>query len=93
MESQLHIENMSLERMHDLETQLLVAKEALFKYHLEEEVNNPSLSSISSKNDYIGSFEKNTRGIGLKTDPQKPFYQVGLLFLHFPLFSFIFLLT
>ena len=29
----------------------------------------------------------------LPTDPHKPFYERGLYFLHFPLFSFIFLLT
>ena len=57
---------MNLERVHELETQLLVTKEALVKYRLEEEVNNSSLSSISSKNDYVGSFEKHTRGIGSK---------------------------
>ena len=57
---------MNLKRMHELETQLLVSKEALVKYHLEEEVNNSGLSSISSKNVYIGSFEKHTKGIGSK---------------------------
>ena len=66
MEVQLHIENMNLERMHELETQILVAKEALAKYHLEEKVNNSSLSSNSYKNVYVGSFEKHTRGIGSK---------------------------
>ena len=66
MERQLHITNMNLERMQELETQLFVAKEALVKYQLEEEVNNSSLSSISSKNVYISSFEKHTRGIGSK---------------------------
>ena len=66
MESQLHIANMKLEMMHDLETQLLVAKEALAKSMLEEEVNNSSLSSNSYKNVYVGSFEKHTRGIGSK---------------------------
>ena len=66
MERQLRIENMNLERMHELETQLFVAKEALVKYQLEEEVNHSSLSSNSSKNTYIGSFEKHTRGIGSK---------------------------
>jgi len=66
MEGQLHIANMNLERMHELETQLLVAKEALAKYQLEEEVNNSSLSSNSYKNVNVGSFEKHTRGIGSK---------------------------
>ena len=36
------------------------------KYQLEEEVNHFRLSSNSSKNAYIGSFEKHTRGIGSK---------------------------
>jgi len=66
MEDELHIANMNLERMHELETQLVVAKEALAKYQLEEEVNNSSLSSNSYKNVYVGSFEKHTRGIGFK---------------------------
>jgi hypothetical protein len=66
MEGQLCTANMKLERMHELETQLLVAKEALAKYQLEEEVNNSSLSSNSYKNVDIGSFEKHTRGIGSK---------------------------
>ena len=66
MERQLHIANVNLERMRELETQLFVSKEALVKYQLEEEVNNSSLSSISFKNVYVGSFEKHTRGIGSK---------------------------
>ena len=49
-----------------METQLLVAKEALAKYQLEEEVNNSSFSSNSYKNVIVGSFEKHTRGIGSK---------------------------
>ena len=48
--------------MHELETQLLATKEALVKYQLEEEVNNSCVSSISSKNVYVGGFEKHTRG-------------------------------
>ena len=47
MEGQLRIANMKLERMHELETQLLVAKEALSKYQLEEEVNNSSSVSYT----------------------------------------------
>ena len=66
MERQLHIENMNLKMMHKLETHLFVAKEALVKYQLEEEANNSSFSSNSSKNVYIGSFEKHTKGIGSK---------------------------
>ena len=64
MERQLHIANMNLKRMHELETQLFVAQEALVNYQLEEEVNHSSLSSNSSENAYIGSFEKHTKGIG-----------------------------
>ena len=33
---------------------------------LEEEVNHSNLSSNSSSNRCVGSFEKNTRGIGSK---------------------------
>ena len=66
MEGKLHIANMNRERMHELERQLLVAREVLAKYQLEEEVNNSSLSSNSHKNVYVGSFEKHTRGIGSK---------------------------
>ena len=66
MERQLHIENMNLKRMHELESQPFVSKEAFAKYHLDEEVSHSCLSSNSSKNDYIGSFEKHTRGIGSK---------------------------
>ena len=66
MERQLHISNMDLNRMHELESQIFVAKEALVKYQLEEEVNHSCLSSNSSKNAYIGSFEKHTKGIGSK---------------------------
>lgn len=40
------MKNMSLERMHEMETQLLVSKEDLVKYHLEEEVINPSFVGI-----------------------------------------------
>ena len=35
MEGQLRIANMKLEKMNELETQLLVSKEALAKYQLE----------------------------------------------------------
>ena len=66
MERQLHIANMNLKRIYELESQLFVAEEALVKYQLEEEVNHSSLSSNSSKNACIGSFEKHTKGIGSK---------------------------
>ena len=78
MERQLHIANMNLKRMHELETQLLVAKEALVKYQLEEEVNNSCLSSNSSKNVYVGSFEKHTRGIGSKLMSKMGYERKGL---------------
>jgi len=66
MERQLHIASMNLKRMHELESQLFLAKEDLAKYQLEEEVNHSYLSSNSSKNAYISSFEKHTRSIGPK---------------------------
>lgn len=55
-----------LQNMHEMEIQLHDAKEALAKHVLEEEVNNSSLSSISSQDKYLSSFEKHTRGIGSK---------------------------
>jgi len=66
MERQLRFPNMNLKRMHELELQRFVSKEALVKYQLEEEVNHSSLSSNSPKNAYIGSFEKHTKAIGSK---------------------------
>ena len=53
--------NEILKNMHEMETQLHDAKEALSKHVLEEEVNNSSLSSISSQDKCVGSFEKHTR--------------------------------
>ena len=55
-----------IQNMHEMDIQLHDAKEALAKHVLEEEVNNSSLSSISSQDKYVGSFEKHTRGIGSK---------------------------
>ena len=55
-----------LQKTHEMETQLHDSKEALAKHVLEEEVNNSSLSSISSQDKCVGSFEKHTRGIGSK---------------------------
>ena len=52
--------------MHEMEIHLHDAKEALAKHVLEEEVNNWSLSSISSQDNCVGYFEKHTRGIGSK---------------------------
>ena len=66
MEGKFHIASMNLKRMHELESQLFILKESLPKYQLEEEVNHSYLSSNSSKNAYIGSFEKHTRGISSK---------------------------
>jgi len=66
MERQLHIANMNLKRMHELEIQLYIAKEALVKYQLEEEVSHSSLSSNSYENACVSSFEKHTKGIGSK---------------------------
>jgi len=51
MERQIHITSMNLKRMHELESQLFVVKEALAKSQLEEEVNHSCLSSNYSKND------------------------------------------
>ena len=46
--------------------QLHHAQEALTKQMLEEEVNHSNLSSNSSSDRCVGSFEKHTRGIGSK---------------------------
>ena len=53
-----------LQRLHDMELQLLRAQEALSKKKREEEVNHSNLSSISSIEKCVDSFEKHTRGIG-----------------------------
>ena len=50
--------------MHEMEMQLHHAQEALTKHMLEAEVNHSNLSSISSSDRCVGSFEKHTRGIG-----------------------------
>jgi len=78
VEGQLHITNMNLERVHELETQRFVTKEALVKYQLEEEVDNSNLSSNSSKNVYVGSLEKHTRVIGSKLMSKMGYQGKGL---------------
>jgi len=78
VEGQLHITNMNLERVHELETQRFVTKEALVKYQLEEEVNNSSLSSNSSNNVYVGSLEKHTRVMGSKLMSKMGYQGKGL---------------
>ena len=60
-----------LQRLHDMELQLLQAQEALSKKipHLQDvnhEANHSDLSSVSSIEKYVGSFERHTRGIGSK---------------------------
>ena len=57
METQLHIANENLAKMHDMETQLHDAKESLAMYVHEKEVCNSSLSSISSQDECFGAFE------------------------------------
>ena len=52
--------------MHDMETQLHDAKEALAMYVHEKEVCNSSLSSIYSQDECVGYFERNIRVIGSK---------------------------
>ena len=49
-----------------MELQLLQAQEALSKKILEEKDNRSNLSSSSSIEKYVGSFERHTRGIGSK---------------------------
>ena len=55
-----------LQRMHEMEMQLPYAQEALTQHMLEAEVNHSNLSSNSSSDRCVGSFEKHTRGIGSK---------------------------
>jgi len=78
MGRQLHIANMNLKRMHELESQFFIAKEALVKYQLVKEVNHSSFSSNSSKNAYIGSFEKHTRGTSSKLMSEMGYEEKGL---------------
>ena len=46
METKLHIGNMNLKRMHELESQHFATKDALVKYQLEEEVTIPIFLQI-----------------------------------------------
>ena len=55
-----------LQRLHDMEMQLHQAQEALTKNMREEEVIHSNLSSVSSLERCVGSFEKHTRGTGSK---------------------------
>ena len=55
-----------LQRMHEMDMHLHHAQEALTKHMLEAEVNHSNLSSNSSSDRCVGSFEKHTRGIGSK---------------------------
>ena len=55
-----------LQILHDMERQLHQAQEALTKKMREEEVIHSNLSSVSSLERCVGSFEKHTRGIGSK---------------------------
>ena len=55
-----------LQRLHDMEKQILQAQEALSKNKREEELNHSNLSSVSSIEKCVGSFERHTRGIGSK---------------------------
>ena len=55
-----------LQKFHDMERQLHQAQEALTKKIHEEEVIHSNLSSVSSLERCVGSFEKHTKGIGSK---------------------------
>lgn len=55
-----------LQRLHDMDLQLHQAQEALIKNMREKEVIHSDLSSVSSLERCVGSFEKHTRGVGSK---------------------------
>jgi hypothetical protein len=55
-----------LEKLHEMETQLHEANEALTKYMHEHKACNVILSSNSSQDECFGVFENHTRGIGSK---------------------------
>jgi len=55
-----------LQRLHDMELQFHQAQEALTKNMHEKEVIHSDLSSVSSLERCVGSFEKHTRGVGSK---------------------------
>ena len=52
--------------MNEMKMQLHQAQEALTKNMYEEKVIHSNLSSVSSSERCVGSFEKHTRGIGSK---------------------------
>ena len=67
-----------LERMHEMEMQLHQDQEALTKHMLEAKVNHSNLSSNSSTNRCVGSFQKHNRGIGSRLMLKMGFEGKGL---------------
>ena len=55
-----------LQILHDMESQLHRAQEALTKKMHEENIIHSNLSLVSSLERCVGSFKKHTRGIGSK---------------------------
>ena len=55
-----------LQRMHEMGMQIHQAQEGLTEHIIEAKVNHSTLSSNSSSDRSVGSFEKHTRGIGYK---------------------------